>query len=546
MAGPKTVSIPGNSPGAANKQEADTEVSRLRRRAKRVWQNNDQWRNTLDQIHEYFTPFRRNVDKTGGQPSIDRIFDGTGPKAAFRFAGRLQSDLTPADEQFGELAPGPAITNDSDRAELAKQLEPINRIVDATFSGDWQIAAVEMYADVFSGQGAMLSNPGKGNDEIVNDVAVPSAEIALEGDGYNRPKGIVWQKSPHAEDVGEMFPDFKFSDAVANKIKHEQDATLEIIQYTRRDPKTGEWLHKAMVQGEDVFVDESESRTCPWLTPRFWVVPGMVQGFGVAHLALPFVKTANKSRELALKAAAFALLGLWMQRDDGVFDPDTSRFYPGAFLKVGSTGGPLGPTLSKMEIPHNFDISSITLEDERTQIKQATFDDTLPPITGAVRSPTEIVERMRRLDADWAGVDGRLSKEIVTKAFARRLEILERKRILPTRMSIDQLLVQCNVISPITRARKTRKAQTIIEALSLPISMVGLEVTALLADVEGAMVDVMREIGLPETRIRSPEAKQNLQQMIAQIFAAQRNVKESGHTAAPAPQSLTPTGTPQG
>lgn len=540
--GPKTVSIPGVAPGAANKQEPEGEVSKLRRRAQRVWTKSDTWRTILDQIHENFMPMRRNADKTGGVMNVDKMFDGTGPKSAFRFAGRLQSDLTPADEKFFELVAGPAIRDKGQRAELAKQLEPIADIVDATFTAEWQLASVEMYSDVFGGQGALLTNPGKNNDEIVNDVAVPAAEISLEGDGYNRPKGIVWKRNHAAEDLPDMFPDHKWSDQLKNQIEREQDKEIEVIQYTRRDEKTRHWRHKAMVQGENDFVDESESRTCPWLTPRFWVIPGMVQGFGVGHLALPFTKTANKSRELALKAAAFALLGMWMQRDDGVFDPDVARFYPGAFLKVGSTGGPLGASLQKMDIPHNFDISSVVLEDERTQIKQATFDDTLPPITGAVRSPTEIVERMRRLDMDWAGVDGRLSMEVVNRAVARRLEILERKRILPTRLTIDQLLVQCNVTSPITRARRTRKAQSIIEALQLPISLFGLEITGLMADIEEACITIMRELGMPETLIRSPEQRAGLQKMIGQILAAQRNVKESGNTAAPAPQSMAPTG----
>ena len=49
-------------------------------------------------------------------------------------------------------------------------------------------------------------------------------------------------------------------------------------------------------------------RTNPWLTPRFWVVPGEPYGRGPGLVGLPYVKTLNKVQELNLHAAAFALL----------------------------------------------------------------------------------------------------------------------------------------------------------------------------------------------------------------------------------------------
>jgi hypothetical protein len=73
-------------------------------------------------------------------------------------------------------------------------------------------------------------------------------------------------------------------------------------------------------------------------------------------LALPFIKTTNKARDLALKAAAFATLGLWMSRNDGVFNPDNARLIPGGFWSVRATGGPLGASIAKLPVPENFDI----------------------------------------------------------------------------------------------------------------------------------------------------------------------------------------------
>src|SRR3972149_751151 len=129
-----------------------SDFARIKRRADRIWAAADQYRNAPDQIHEH---------------------------------------LTPPDERFFALEPGPMVRNEADRKPLAVQLDDITRIVDATFStGTFHTASHEMYADLFSGQGAMLSNPSDG-DDIVQDVAVPGAEIAREADPCNRIAGRV-------------------------------------------------------------------------------------------------------------------------------------------------------------------------------------------------------------------------------------------------------------------------------------------------------------------------------------------------------------------
>lgn len=494
---------------------------RIKKRADRVWNNAETWRTGLDVIHEYMMPMRRHVGKTGGQPSVDRLFDGTGPKAMFRFAGRAQSDLTPIDERFFALEPGPLIQDPADKQALARQLDPIAELVDAVNgASSWHTTSHEMYADLFAGQGALISNPGP-NGQVVRDTAVPSAEIALEVGPYGDVDGVVWRREHPADDLEEMFPRHRWSDALASQMRQEGEKAIEVTQYTRHLP-SGSWRHVAMVKGEEAFTDDQVMRTTPWITPRFFVVPGFSHGFGVAHLALPFVKTANKTRELALKAAAFALLGLWVRRNDMTFNPDTARFRPGAFWTVESTGGPLGPTVQRLDVPSNFDVSSIVLEDEREQIKQATFDDTLPPLTGSVRSPTEIVERMRRLDMDWAGVDGRLAMEIIRPHVMRRIDLLEQARILPTKLTIDQLLVRISVTSPVTRSRRARMAQTVVETLQLSTGLVGQELTAMIYDVEAAAAQIGRELGMPEKLIRTDADRAALQKMLAAILAQQQ------------------------
>jgi hypothetical protein len=81
------------------------------------------------------------------------------------------------------------------------------------------------------------------------------------------------------------------------------------------------------------------------------------------------------------------------------------------------------------------------------------------------------------------------------------------------------LLVKVSLVSPMSQARRTRKAQTLVEALSLGTSLVGKEMMMMIADVENAIVEILRQLGVPERLINSAEKRRQIQQMVGQIIA---------------------------
>ena len=206
-----------------------------------------------------------------------------------------------------------------------------------------------------------------------------------------------------------------------------------------------------------------------------------------------------------------------MNIDDGVFNPDTARMAPGSFWTVARNAGPLGPSIQRADIPHDFDIQSIIIQDERDQIKRASFDDDLPPIAGAVRSPTEIVERISKIDFDFGGIEGRSHKEIVQPLVQRAIDIQEQVKILPTNLTIDQVLTQLDVQSPLSRARRASAIRPTVEWLEMLKSIGGPQFTALVARIEEVGAELGRDLGVPENRIRAPEERRNLEALAAQI-----------------------------
>jgi hypothetical protein len=519
-------------------------IKEARQRAKEAWTRRRLYDVMLRDVYDYVLPMRDVTGLTdgGGQPEaakrVDKIFDSTAVRAAFRFAGRLQTELTPLFQQIFSLEAGPLIEDGDEKNHLTKELQRIGELVHGVLNtGAFHNAAQEMYLDLYAGTGAMFLPAGDLNNPV-NVQVVPIPEIALEEGPDGTIWGIFWKRKWTVEDIAATWPNGRFSEPLKRLMDGPTTKTskIEVCQYTRFDPKDGHWRLLVWTDHcaakEAPFHDE-RFRTNPWLTPRFFKIPGEPYGRGPAQLAMANIKTANKARELTLKAAAFQLMGIWTYRNDGAFNPSTVRFEPMAMWRVASNGGPLGPTINRLPVGDNFDISQIVIADEREQMKQSLFDDTLPPDTGAVRSATEIAERMRRLSQDLAGAYGRLTLEIVVPLVRRIIDVLEQIGMLETSLKIDQLLTQVRVVAPIAAGQQAVKVQAVVQWVDILNMQGGPGAANKVAKLELLGPDIGRWMGVEERHIRT-EAETKALIAQDQKMAAEQHAAEVAKNTAPA------------
>ncbi len=515
------------------------------------------WRSQTDELYRYVLPLRKPAnDQAKGEPRGEHAFDLTAPKASFRFAGRMERDVTPIFQQFFELKLGPAaiatiekfVPGAENRDDAIKganeELEKISALVMGILeSSRFQLAAAEMYLDLFGGQGAMLMLEDE--DEILNFTAVPVAEIALKEDGRGRVSAVYWKKEFEACDIEYGWPGTTLHETLKQICTSHPDQKVVIIQACELNRKTRRWdftvFRENAAADEGPIYELKDMVTSPWLTPRFYKVPGEAMGRGPGMMALPTIKTLNKVTELTLKAAAFAILGLWMYRDDRVFNPKTAVMAPGQFWAVSTTGGPLGRGIEKLDVPGRFDISNIILSDLREMVKQATFDDALPPDSGAVRSATEIVERLKRLYSDISGAYARLVLELVVPLVQRCIDVAYRRNLIDKTLQVDQLLYQLKITSPIARTQQAQDVSALTDWLQILLSTVGLEGTALTAKLEDIGAEIGRKLGVPDRLIRAAGERKGIMQMVAQIIA---NAQMAAAQQQTAPQGVAPSRTP--
>jgi hypothetical protein len=518
-------------------------LKEAKERTAEAWQRKRHYERQLREIFEYIMPYRDAAGlhgiahQTEGENRTDKVFDGTAVAAGLRFAGRMQRELTPIFQDFFALEAGPLVQEGDQKKALTEAFQQVGKVANGVLaSGSFHMKSHELFLDLFAGTGAM--NIKAGDDyQPVRFQTVPITEIALEEGPDGDVCGVDWRRCYRNAHLKTLWPRAELSKELKRAIEDSPRGKVDLHQNTYYDHEARRHRLKVWREngGDTELIWEEDFRTNPWITPRFFVVPGEVYGRGLAHLGLAFCKTTNKARELALLAAAFAVLGLWTRRHDGVFNPDNARFEPLAMWQVSTNGGPLGPTIQRLDVPNNFDISSFVIEDERQQMKMVMMDDALPPLAGAVRSPTEIVERMQLLNQDIGGVFGRMTLEIVAPLVQRVVDILESKGQLATRITIDQLLTQLRVIAPIAAAQQAAKVTQATNWLQLVTMLFGPQAAMLFCKVEELGPELGRWLGVEERFIRSQQEIGDMQKMMASVMAAGQ--QQEAAAAAPPPAS---------
>lgn len=512
------------------------DIKQLKSRRERAAKEREQFQPLIDEAYDYAIPFRRSTRNTSkGEKRSDKIFDQTATTAAFRFAGNLQKNLWPAGQQNFKLEPGPLVRDRKTRDELAQLLEDISGVVDAFFQdGEWDNAFVEMALDLAAGTGAILILKGD-QDRPVRFIAVPLDEVILESGAYGDVAGIYWVRKWTLRQIREEWPKANLGQKLEDEFKQNPEKEIDLRQDTVRDPKTKRWHTYIWPDEGDRIIEDTSSRTCPWITPRYFRVSGETMGRGVIQLAMPTIKTLNTASRIQLQAAAIAMLGIYTVVDDGVFNPDLSPLEPGMMWKVARNGGVLGPTVNRFPDPR-IDLSNLILGDMRSGIKETMMDQNLPPDNAGVRSAAEIIERVRNLATDHVGAFGRLVAEIVVPVVRRVIEIAYELQLIKFDIPIDQLLTRVKITSPLGIARELERVQVIIQWLEMVMTAAPNDVHKVAKKLD-MLVEAGRALGVPEVHIVTSEEraaieKQEAEQQALQMAAAAAAAAADTGTAA--------------
>lgn len=457
---------------------ADSAVSKQRARAQKLWNGRSAWDSLYQEAYDYVLPNRRPGGNGKVKAPTSMIFDMTGPNSAVHCAGEIQRQVFPAATPF-TFETGPLVAANLKHAEKVAWDKRLNSVASFVYpffkTGDFDTAVHECCTDLTIGTGVLLPLKGPSINEPLRFVCVPQDEVAVGQDAWSRVNIASWKRMLGREAIVEAWPKGTFTQEFKDLAKSKPYDEVTLYQDFFRLPD-GRWRFCAYLEKDGDFIVQETSRTQPIAVVRFYRWPGEAYGRGPVLFALPTIKTANKAQELALKAAAIQLLGIWGYRAGGTFNPDTVRVGPAEFWPMQSTGGILGPDVQRLDpAGGRLDIARMVISNQQTQIREALLDTRIFDDGGTPASASEMALRQAQNARVHLGAYGRLNRELVAVVVPRAMEILNEWGILPKMMAFNELLVTMHINSPMAAALKADELQASVNYYQVVAATVGPE-----------------------------------------------------------------------
>jgi hypothetical protein len=464
----------------------------IQQRAGKAWSARAPWDTIYQDAYDYAVPQRRPTSQSVLQNS--KLYDMTAPMAAMFFAGKLQRDLFPPGQESFVIEAGPLAVQAITAMAGAEAIKTVNLELDKTaklmhpffLTGDWDTSVHEACVDLAMGTTAIVPIKGNASQDPLQFATIPFDQIAIWIDMIGKMVGCDWKQEVERDQIYQMWPDAAWPQEFKDRVQTHPNEEICLHQTYWKDPAPGGgWHFAAWIDKLEAEIIHERYRTQPIAVPRYYRVPGEAYGRGVVLTALPSIRTLNKAQELALKAAAIQMLGIWAYRAGGTFNPNTVRFGPGEFWGMQSTGGLLGPDVQRMDAAGgNLNIANLVISGMQEQVKLAMHDTRLPDYQGTPKAAAEIVGRLRQNADVHIGAFGRLVNEIMPVIVPRSAEILHEHGILSNIQSIDNLLFAVRVRSPMAAALNADRLAAIANYHEIVALIAGQQNVPLYLDIE--------------------------------------------------------------
>lgn len=449
----------------------ETAVKAQLRKADRVWNDRTGWDAVYNDAYEYAIP-NRKPGKTAGSKRIGmKLFDMTAPTSVMHGASTLVRQLIPPGQDPFILNTGPLVRSrlpvaqatelDRQLAVMAKQIYPFFQ------AGDFDAAMHTTAIDLFVGTGAIMPMRGPSIEEPLIFVNIPIDEMAIAVNAWGRVHFMSWRREAGYEEILTAWPDGNFDEDFRNKAKSDPYGPVLLYQDFYQ-LSNGWWRFVAYTNKSQDFIVTNTTRTKPVATPRFYRAPGEPYGRGPILMAMPTIKTANKAQEIALKGAAIQMLGIWGYRAGGTFNPDAVRVGPGEMWAMQSTGGLLGPDVSRLDPPNaRMDIARMVIAGQQDQIREALLDHRIIDDGRTPASASQIAAQVHQNSQGHVGAYGSIVRELMPCVVARSIEILNDWGIMRMPLPVNELLYSVGVVSPMASALKADRLMATIQYVEM-------------------------------------------------------------------------------
>lgn len=442
----------------------------LKKRRDTAWGIKGAWNKLTKDAYDFAIPNRQPAANIGqGNSRTVRLHDATAANLVFASASQLRDDIAPPGQPLARLRASRLLRKRlSEKGDQGKeQLEAIKAqheetsdVVNSMFlGGGFSSALLECCIDAHVSTGALLMLEGN-VFQPARFAAIPIDQLAIEVDMFGHETLMDWKQKLTRRNIKDTFPNANYTKEWRDAFEEQADKEQELSQCFVRRPSGMAWDLFVFLDSEETPILKRVFKTCPIIPMPFQRVPGEPYGRGPILTLLPTIKVLNAATELQLKAYSIQMLGLWMYRKGGSFNPDTAQIAPGAFWKVDNTGGMFGPDIARLDpATGRLDIGAQLSTELRAQISSGLQRQQLPTDGASPRSATEYMVRDKENVRQYRGAYGRMVEEFVPKLFWRGVEIAWNLGLTrgKDKISFDQMLMQLDVLSPLAAAMRAQQ-----------------------------------------------------------------------------------------
>ena len=240
--------------------------------------------------------------------------------------------------------------------------------------------------DAMISEGALLLHEGSDENPFIFE-SVPWDRFFSKLSFDKRPETNFYWRTASFNEIKYRWPNAKGLDVLGSP---KGSDLFEIVEATIYDDFKDTYRYEVWLKDKNFCIYQEDGLdSSPWNIYRMGKQMYSDVGYGPVREVLPDIKTLDRTQELVLKNAAFAISGLWQADDDGVINPRTIKIVPGGIIpkSAGSKG------LQPLETNRNFDVSQIVIADKSDKITKAIQGDKLPDASDGVRTAYEYSTR---------------------------------------------------------------------------------------------------------------------------------------------------------
>lgn len=472
-----------------------------------------------------------------------RVFDTTAIESTKTFVSKLQTTMTPPQQQWGyfTLTDDWKADNEEDVDEAQMILdEYMRRLFSFIHSSNFDVVINECYFDLAVGTSCLVINQYTDNKPLLF-TSVPMDKLAIEEAMTGRIES--WYRNWENVKINEItkrWPKAIISSAMKQMLTGDANATVRMLYEGVMYVPTEKRPYCYIVCSDMDIIYHEYFEINPGIVWRFQKTNNDVFGRGPVMDALPSIISLNEMAKIELASANLNVFKPYMGFSDAVFNPHTFKMQPMTVIPIAPIGTSGQVPLIPLPDTSNPQFAQLTIQDLRMQIKSLLFSDSpIPQDSKQPASATELMIMKQQMAEKIGPLFSRLQQEFLEPVIERCAYILNSMGHLPY-PKIDKKHLVFKYKSPLALSHGMEKVSQFTQYYQLLQGMLGAENAQIYINSAQVPWKIASLMQIEESWLNTPKAvAQVAQSMQNQMNEQQEIAQQQGEEQAVPNQNQT-------